>query len=58
MLLQQEDGLRNSTNATTEVELRAPMATLARTNLRAKPDDVVQGSLDFGIEPVRAAKSA
>ena len=63
MLLQQQDRLGEdkvkgkAANATTEVEAPAPRVTRDQASNSAKPDQPMQASLDFGIEPVRGSKS-
>ena len=63
MLLQPQDWLGEdkdkgkAANATTEVEAPAPRLTLDPASNSAKPDQPMQASLDFGIEPVRGSKS-
>ena len=65
MLLQQQDRLGENkvkdkgkaANATTEVEAPAPRVTRDQASNSAKPDQPMQASLDFGIEPVRGSKS-
>ena len=57
MLLDQEDGLREGVPATDGVMPPVPRSTLSQANTPAKPGYALQGSLDFGIEPVRSTNS-
>lgn len=58
LLSQQEAGLHEPAATKIDVILTAPATKLAPANLQPKPEQAIQASLDFGIEPARIAKSA
>ena len=58
MLRQQEDGLNESATAAIDVEKTAPIPVSSQTSVLPELPAALQGSLDFGIEPVRVVKSA
>ena len=64
MLLQQEEGMRDSVAANPTIDTVAPPVKEASANVpaskrssSANADNSMQVNLDFGIEPVRASRS-
>jgi sec-independent protein translocase protein TatB len=58
LLSQQEAGLHETASTDLAMMPNAPATKLSPTDSQPKPEQVMQASLDFGIEPVRIAKSA
>ena len=58
MLRQQVDGLNEGAKAVIDVETTAPIPVSSQTSVLPESMLALQGSLDFGIEPVRVVKRA
>ena len=58
MLRQQEEGLNEGAKAAFDSETTATLPVASQTSVAPAPPPPLQGSLDFGIEPVRVVKPA